>query len=254
MKRLLFAFILLWSMGFAFADVLTDKTMSKISRDTKTYISADCRATTEQEAYDNAMKELSAQIADYMKSQYGESPDAVYLSDVSSIYQRLSSYLDGSRYRVLLYVKKSDLKPMGNNDNAVVLAKNEQDSYEPIPPVKSEPIVVTDTVTVVNVVEVPLNPTVSRIMSCDTDDSLAKVLTQLCKEGEISQAAAYPLANDYYLAIVSPSNNIIAYIHIVDGKWTDLTTGKKVSPYAYSIGFTAYWFTLPKKIKSYENE
>lgn len=247
MKRFLFAFIALWSVSFTFADALTDKTMSKIRQDIKTYIWAEDRATTEQEAYDNAMRDLSAQIADYMKAQYGETPDAVYLSDLSSIYQRLSSHRDGSRYHVMLYVKKSDLKPMRNADNAVVLAKNEQNTYEPIPTAKPEPIVVTDTVTVVNVVEKPLNPTVSRIMSCDTKDALSATLTQLRKENKLSGAAVYPLSNDYYLAIVSPSDHVIAYIHVVDGEWTDLSSGKKVSPYAYKIGFTAYWFTLPKK-------
>ena len=244
MKRFLLVFSTLLTLFLAFADALTDKTMSKISRDTKTYISAECRAQTEQEAYEKALENLSMQISDYMKEHYGALSDAVYLSEVSSLYQRLSSHSEGSRYRVMLYVKKDNLKPMGNKDSALVLAKNDNDNYEAIPMVTHEPIIIRDTVTVVNVVEKPLHPIVSMIMACDTKDAFSTMLTQLRKENKISGAAVYPLSNDYYIAIVSATNKIETFIHVMDNEWTDIATGKIISPSKYNIGFSAYWFTL----------
>lgn len=228
------------------ADVNTDRAMSKISRDVHSYLSADCRASTEQEAYDKALELLTEKITSYIQETKKESPDAVFVPEVASIYQRLDSRISDNRYRVFLYVKKSDLKSLDNSSNAMVIAKTEADSYEIIPTYSQPPQVVTDTVTMVEKVEVPLNPIISNIINNTDYNSLQEALIKMRKEGKVSGAAAFPISSldDFYIAIVR-GTSVTDYIHVKDGRWKDVTSGNDVDPSNYSSS-SAYWFTIPK--------
>ena len=228
------------------ADVNTDRAMSKISRDSRTYISADCRAATEQEAYDNAFADLTRQITSYMNETHGGSNDAVYLPEVSSIYQRLDSRISENRYRVFLYVKKADLKPLGGNVNAMVLSRKGDDDYKVVPTSKSEPVIVRDTVTVVEVVEKPMHPVISALSGQTDKNTFLSSLTQLRKDNKISAAAAFPMASldDFYIGIIK-DNSVTNIIHIVDGHWIDAMSGTEVNPTDFTSS-SAYWFTLTK--------
>ena len=228
------------------ADVNTDRAMSKISRDVQNYLSADCRASTAQEAYDEALELLTEKIASYMKEAKKESPDAVFVPEVASMYQRFDSRISDNRYRVFLYVKKSDLMSLDSSSNAMVIAKTEADSYEIIPTHSQPPIVVTDTVTIVEKVEIPMNPIVANIINNTDYNSLQEVLIKMRKEGKVSGAAAFPISSldDFYIAIVR-GTSVTDYIHVKDGMWKDVTTGKDVDPSIYSSS-SAYWFTIPK--------
>lgn len=237
--------LLLTCTPMLLADVHTDKAMSKISRDTNNYISADHRASTEEEAYNASLQDLSAQIQNYMEERYGSAPDAVYLNGMSSIYQRLSNHISDNRYRVMLYVKKSDLKPMSGTDGSVVLALNQDAMYEPIPTSKPEPVVLTDTVMIERVIEVPLNPTVSQLLTHKTKDTIVEALTKMRKEKKISNTAAFPISslNDFYVIIISAAGQVEAIAHVKEGEWTDTATGHAINPQNYP-NCTAYWFTL----------
>ena len=228
------------------ADVNTDRAMSKISRDVQNYISADCRASTEQAAYDKALELLTEKITSYMQEAKKKSSDAVFVPEVASIYQRLDSRISDNRYRVFLYVKKSDLKSLDNSSNAMVIAKNEADSYEIIPTFSQPQAVVTDTVTIVEKVEVPMNPIILNIINNTDYNSLEEALIKMRKEGKVSAAAAFPIASldDFYIAIVR-GTSVTDYIHVKDGRWKDITTGNEVDPSNYN-SCSAYWFTIPK--------
>lgn len=245
-KYLLSILFILFAATVVNADILTDKAMSKISRDSKTYLYGDYRGATEQEAYDGALSQLSTKIDDYLKSMYGESPTAVYLPELSSLYHRFDNQIAENRYRVMLYVKKSDIKPMKNADGAIVIAKNDQNVYETIPTSKSEPIVVTDTVEIVTVIEKPINPTVSNLMQHRSKDDITSALTEMVKSHKIREAAKFPIAsiNDYYLAIINSKNEIVMFVHVLNGDWIDLATGDIIDPNNFS-DCSSYWFTLP---------
>lgn len=238
--------LLLTMIGGVRADVNTDRAMSKISRDDRNYISADYRAATEQDAYDKALQVLTEKITSYFKEVKTESPEAVFVPEVSSIYQRLDSRISDNRYRVFLYVKKSDLTSLDNASNALVMAKTEADSYEIIPTYSQLSVVVKDTVTIVEKIEIPMNPTVANIINNTDWNSLQDVLIKMRKEGKVSGAAAFPIAglDEFYLAIVS-GTSVTDYIHVKDGRWIDVVTGHDVDPSNYS-SFSAYWFTIPK--------
>lgn len=230
------------------ADINTEKAMSKISRDTKTYISADARAATEQEAYDKAMEQLQDLIVEYYKTDLrAPLPDAVYLSQLSTIYDRLTSQLTNSRYRVMLYVKKSDVKALGSANGGVVLSRGESDNYEIVPMSPSEPVVETDTIETVKTVVKPLSPTLSAICQSKTREEISKLLTELRQSNKISGAAIFPLAyfNDFYLVVISPSNSVASLLHYDGNEYSDVMSGDAVDIQKYS-DCLAYWFTLPK--------
>lgn len=246
MKRLilLLTIIAFFSVSIH-ADVLIDKAMSKISHDTRIYISGEYRAATEQEAYDGALELLSSRISQYMEEKYGGFPDAVYLTEMSSMYQRLETRISENRYRVMLYVKKSDLKPLGNSTNAVVLAKNDDDTYHVIPTNVPQTIIVRDTVTVVDAVEVPIAPPVSVLMQHRTRKSLTSALTKMVEDKHIESAAKFPLSrlSDFYVAIIDSSDQVLLIAHVVDGIWVNLANGTEFDPIDYK-DCSAYWFTL----------
>lgn len=176
-KQLFLIFLILAVNCGIHADIITERAMSKIARDRRAYISAECRAATEQEAYDKAFADLSRQIASFLKESEGGSPDAVYLPEVSSMYQRLDSRISDNRYRVFLYVKKADLKPLGNSASAMVLAKTESETYEPVSTSRPDSVVIRDTITQVEVVEVPMAPVISSLTAVKDKDSFIASLT-----------------------------------------------------------------------------
>ena len=254
MKRIVLFLILCLPMSLdLFADVNTDRAMSKIARDNKTYISADARAATEQEAYDLAMAKLTEAVADYLKETTGSNtmPDAIYLPQMSGIYDRLTNQIGENRYRVMLYVKKADIKPMSNTSGAVVLSKNEDNAYTVLPTTPApqpEPIVVTDTVTIVQVVEKPLDPILSLITSKKTKDEITATIQSLGKAGNLQGAAKFPIdkVNDYYIVVIDKTNNVKAILHCFNGTWTLIPSGEEADLSEYK-NCTAYWFTLSSK-------
>lgn len=246
MKRIILISILalignLWCL----ADVNTDRTMSRILRDTKTYISAEARAATEDNAYDMALKSLTGQITDYLKEKDGVLPDAVYLKKVSSIYDKISNQISTNRYRVVLYVKKSDLRPMADIDNAIVLARDNEGNYESVQTSVPDKVIVTDTLVRVVTKPVAINPVISNVAQCESGKKLPELLKSLRDSNKITGASAFPIArlNDFFVAVINRNNEIISVLrHTPDG-WINAQTLESVDPLKLN-DCTAYWFTL----------
>lgn len=253
MKRILFVLLSFVALASAFADINTDKAMSKIARDRKTYISADARAATEQEAYDMAMSKLTVFVADYLKDVNGkELPEAVYLPKLSGIYDRLTNHIADNRYRVMLYVRKSDIKPLSDTSGAIVLSKNEENNYEALPvkptPEPADTVVVTDTIRVVQVIEKPLDPTLSMIASKRSGKEITSTIQSLGKSGALGGAAKFPIdrANDFYVVVIRKDDAVIAILHYENGQWSHVSSGAPADLSDYS-DCKAYWFTLSSK-------
>lgn len=243
MKKSL-SFLIISLIAFAAnADVSTDKLMTKISRDTETYISADVRATTKEEAYNEAINKLSVLIADYFRSERpGDTPpDVTSLSNNSAINQ-MSSKIADNRYRVMLYVRKSDLKSAGGSANSLVLSKPDNDSYSPMPKDTPEPQVKTeDGITIRNK---PMDPVLSTLSNVTTRDEIVEKLQSLSKSKDISGAAKFPLshANNFYLVVLD-NNRVVSILHYCDNGYQDIKTSEPVDISKYSH-CTGYWFTL----------
>ena len=242
MNRLIFCLIM--NIAFCcYADVNTDKAMSKIARDTKTYIVADSRAATEEEAYNMAFEKLSAQIADFLKTErkddYGS--DAVYLSRMSSIYDRLTSKISDNRYRVMLYVKKSDILPIGNSDNSILLERQSDGNYG----VSSDTGLGEQTQEVILCPDDVLQEDIlSTLMSARGKQQVVDAIQNLRKENKITSAAAFPMsrASDFYIIAISPDGSN-AVLHFNGCQFINVATKLSVDISAYS-NCTGYWFTV----------
>lgn len=251
MKRyILLLFLPILTSSLCMADINTEKAISKISRDTRTYLSGEGRAETEQKAYEMALDELLSKISDYYKTEFPSEPmpENVYLSNLSSIFERLTSQVNSNRYRVLVYVRKSEIKALGDG-KGTVLSRRDSDSYEVIPavPLPAEPIIITDTVTVetVRTVIKPLHPALSTISNLKTRDEVLVKVPELKHADLIESGATFPVhsLDDFYIIIISPGNEVVTVLHC-DGKdYTDVMTGEAVdmSRYRYC---SAFWFTL----------
>lgn len=244
--RLIILVCSLLSVMGVMADSETDKLITKILRDTNTYISADVRGATEDAAYTQAMNELSDKIAQYMKEKGLDMPDAIYLSNISNHSERLISQSGANRCRVLVYVKKTDLIPIADS-NSAVLQKNNNNGYSlveasPAAPEKSS--AGTGAVTAKTTKELP--PVISRIAKATTQNDVQSLLTDLKKQHAISHAAAFPIGNvnDFYVVVIDKSDTQVAILHCINGEWTNVATGEKANISAYKY-CTAYWFTLP---------
>lgn len=228
----------------AAADIYTDRAMNKISRDSKTYISADARAATEDEAYNAALINLSEKITDYLKKENkGKSPDAVYLQKISSIYSRLSSKTSANRYHVMLYVEKKGL--MSLDDTAIVLSKNMNDQYEAASVSMSGQTIITDTVNEMIHAEMVIPPVLSALAQAKSKDEVTSELTSLRKSGKISGAALFPLSSfdEYYLVVLNSIGQVSSILKFKYDTWVDLLSGKNVKLNDYK-DCSAYWITL----------
>lgn len=250
MKRCITLFSLIMVVSiWCNADINTEKTMSRIGRDTKTYLSAEGRAATEQDAFDIAMSDLTIKIADYYKSAYPSEPmpDLVYLSNLSSIFDKLTSRISDKRYRVMVYVKKSDVKALDENTGTVLSLRNAANPEGTA--VQTDQSNPTDSIAVENIREVAktLNPTLSNICCLKTRGEVLAQLPNLKKDGSIEAAAAFPIASfdDFYLIIISTNDIVVSILHYDGKEYTDILTGEVVDISRFSNS-SAFWFTLPK--------
>lgn len=227
------------------ADSETDKLISKILRDTNTYISADVRAATEDAAYQQAMTELSDKITAYMKEKGMDMPDAIYLSNISNHSERLISQSGANRCRVLVYINKKDLLPIADT-NSAVLTKNDNDGYSLVQTAVPANTSTANATSSKSGSTTPLPPVLARIAKATTQKEVQTLLVELKKGNAISNAAAFPIANinDFYVVVIDKSDTQVALLRCTGGEWTNAHTGEKANLNAYKY-CTAYWLTLP---------
>lgn len=239
--RFLVLATLLASFFAAFADNDTSRLMSKIIRDTNNYISADVRGESEDAAYQEALGLLTEKITSYIKEKGMGMPDAVYLSNISNHSERLISQSGSSRCRVVVYVNKKDLFPIGDSNNSAMLSKNNEDKYSLMsaPATASDDVVTSD--------RRVLSPVLSRIAMAKTSKDVQSLLVSLKKQNSLSGAAAFPIADasDFYVVVIDRSDAQVALLHCLGGEWTNAENGNKVDIKAYKY-CSGYWFTLPE--------
>lgn len=238
-KRLFTLLLSIMISVSALADAETDREMARISRDRDTYISADARAATESEARDEAFRQLGSRVSDYLKV----SGSGMTLTEATNEFQTLTSQIASDRFRVMVYVNKSDLggkstQPSSHNDSKY--AYNDDEEIRQAPEGYSE---VEDNA---HVVEITSNSALQQILSQGTKSELTRCLESLSKSHEITAAAAFPVANasDFYLVILQ-DNQVRRVVHCINGHYIDAETSAEIDINKYSR-CTGYWFTLPK--------
>lgn len=241
--RFLILMSFLMSMGIALADTDTNRLMSKIIRDTNNYICADVRGASEDEAYEEALGILAEKITSYYKEKGMGMPDAVYLSNLSNHSERLISQSGSERCRVVVYVNKKDLFPIGDQSNSVMLSKDDKDQYT----VMSTSSKTDGTSAKAEASpKAVLSPALSRIAMAKTSKDVQSLLVSMKKENALAGAAAFPVANvsDFYVVLIDRSDTQVALLHCLSGEWTNAVTGEKADMKAYKY-CSGYWLTLP---------
>lgn len=242
MKKFIFLIVsLVYAFNLAVADKSIDKQIVEIGDDKKNYISAECRASSENEAYSLALQQLKEKLTDYFIEQ--GTKDAK-VDDYLNKIGKLTSEISSTRYRVLLYIPKIDLKN-GIQKSLISNRDNETDS---------KPVVVNLSTVENKKIEEPerirtqvqLNPTVKEIQSLNNGKIVLDKLVEMKKVGKIKNAAAYPIQdiNNFYIVVISPSDEVVAILNQNNGEWYNTDTGSPVNIQNYKDN-TAYWITFP---------
>lgn len=235
------------TIGICRADLQTDKLINKISRDTETYISAECRAGTQKEAYENALADLNRQVAAYMRENNG-TPTNTSSSELSNHYQHLDSQISDNRYRVFMYVKKNDLVCFQDSSSNIAFSSKTDDLVgEAITWGQRKAMLSKEEGIPRKEAGVSWPAVISELAGIKEKEKLVAALTLMRKNQKITGAAAFPVADfeDFYLAIIN-GDRVTHIIHVLNGKWTDAFSGKVLNPADLSSASSAYWFTLPK--------
>lgn len=237
-QHVLTLLLLLTASAIARADAETDREMARINRDRDTYLSADARAATESEARNQAIRQLGAQVSDYLR----QSGSAMTLTEATNEFQLLTSQIDSNRFRVMAYVAKSDLGGSQTSPKSYDESRYASPDTKPSSR-KDEP---DDYYYDLKPEEQNSNSALSEILSQGTRDELTRCLEALRKSREISGAAAFPVANasDFYVAILE-DNVVRRVVHCLNGRYLDVETGQEIDLNKYSR-CTGYWFTIPK--------
>lgn len=208
---------------FCYADIETDRAMAKIIRDSQTYLSADAREGSEEAAYEKAATELVDAINNYLNEIQKPEKKISGISGLPGLCNQLTSKISDSRYRVLLYVKKSDFA----------------DQPKPQPAQKAT----TATPSPSNAA--PANPTLSKISKLQTKSEVVETIKALHKSQQLTGGASFPVghANDFYVVVIN-GDKVAATLHFKDGQYIDIEDSKVIDINKYS-NCTGYWFTLP---------
>lgn len=206
-----------------------DKTMAKISRDTETYVSADARTNSTTEAYNMAVKSLCEKLTALTGKKFNP-------NNPPTTMESLTSKISDDRYRVLVYVRKSDLglESLPGDRGS----KSNEELYE-----DSRLVVEEDAITDTSIKE---KSVLDEIALQGSKDEFIKCMERLRKTDTISGAAAFPIAHadDFYVAVID-GNAVRNILHCINGQFYDLTS-KEVDIHKYAH-CTGYWFTITKQ-------
>lgn len=225
MKKLCVLFVFVFSLFAGFAQMNNDRAIANILRDSN-YLSADVRASSEDEARGEAFTDLYEQVVDYSRRNNLQVPATI--QDVSGKFQTLTSQISSNRIRVLAYINKADLNGAGASPSA--------QTHDYNPDVSVSTVAISDDL-----------PTPLRELANISDGTkVASRLQQLRTDGKIKGAAAFPIANfgDFYVILINPLNDVETILHFDGMEWTDVVnSNKKVNPENYK-NYKAFWVTL----------
>lgn len=227
MKKLSALLVLVFSAFGMFAQSTVDKEMTLIARN-PAYISADVRASTEHDAREDALDKLADLVENYFHGFNTNMSVREYINIVKPYFETLSSQTNTNRYRVLAYVKKSDLNlggsmgPHSGGDSSPSQSSMAQKPGLDIP------------------------APVMELAKISNGDLVASRLQQLRKDNQISGAAAFPIGKfgDFYVLLINPLNEVETILYFDGYDWWDVVNGETlVNPSNYK-NYKAFWFTL----------
>lgn len=234
MKRI----ILIITLAIPFyccADIETDRAIAKIIHDSYTYMSADARASTEKAAYDIAAQKMLDALKIYLKEQHINQE----ISEIPEICQQITSKISDSRYRVLLYIKKSDIttNKLKRDPGVIIEIENLSSGEYSIKESQENDYPSQENIALEN-------PTLSKIIRLQKREEVVETIKSLHKSRKLTGGATFPVgnANDFYIVVID-GDNVVTTLHYKDGQYIDLEDSKNTDINEYSH-CTGYWFTL----------
>lgn len=234
-KRLTLLVLSLMVAVCMFAQTNATQSINEIKRQGDIYLYAESTSQTWEEALDNAKYLLGVEIETWIKS-LGTKPADGYIAQAQNHIYNLKS-MRGDRYRAFVYVKKTDVVPVANASQLVVVPINEEHKTT-ISEVSSSKQSVTPVYQPSEFEE--------EMMSIADANNIGLFIKRLKSEGKISNYGKYkdmPANIDCYLFVYNRDMAIPAYLHKQGNKYINLKTGKVDQMSNYS-GCGAWWFQL----------
>lgn len=208
------------------------KSMNKIKLDNK-YISASGTSTVNyEEARDNALAILQLEVQNWLQETRHTNTSGVMMptKDKCMVIETQR----GNLYRVFLYVAKSSIIPLAQNEQLVVVTENPSTvTTSPVAP-NTNPMAATIT---------PVYET-SPFEKQMLQVKKATEIERFVKQDNITRYGKYkdrPQAGTYYLLLYDREGNVPACLKFDNGTLTNVSNGDEDSFDNYK-GCGAYWF------------
>lgn len=233
-KRITSLGLLLLVSFYMIAQEKATQSINEIKRQSDIYLYAESTSQTWEEALDNAKYLLGVEIETWAKTIDSKPADG-YIAEAQNHILNLKS-MRGNRFRAFVYVKKSDIMPIVNASQVLVISADEERKTT-ISEVNTRPT------------EVLLyQPTQleKEIMSVSNANNIGTFIKRLKSEGRLSNYGKYkdmPSGIDCYLFVYNRELEISAYLHKTGNKFINLKSGEPDQVSNYS-GCGAWWFQL----------
>lgn len=224
------------------------KNINKIKK-SNLYLSAEATLDTEEIALKTANELLVGEINDWVKQKRNsEEVKQIVLQDISSCSEKLNMKR-GTKVRVFVYVKKSDIVLIKGAGQIVLSEDEKGNDLQSLSDVAGEMKVEKPEKKSKAKSEVePLDAktaALSLVLHAKSMADMKGVFAQLKGEGRI-EYGKYPGGNlpaSYYLLFYTRTGEIRDVLRAVDGVYLSLNTNQEVQLSQYS-GCGAYWFIL----------
>lgn len=218
-----------------FAQGNATQSINDIKRQGDIYLYAESTSQAWEEALDNAKYLLGVEIETWVKSLETKPADG-YIAEAQNHVYNLKS-MRGDRFRAFVYVKKTDIMPIANASQLVVVPISEEQKTT-ISEVSSSRKQVT--------IEYQPSEFEEEMMSITDANNIGMFIKRLKSEGKVVNYGKYkdmPSGIDCYLFVYNRDMAIPAYLHKQGNSYTNIKTGKQDQVTNYA-GCGAWWFQL----------
>lgn len=234
-KRLTLLVLSLMVAVCMFAQTNATQSINEIKRQGDTYLYAESTSQTWEEAVDNAKYLLGVEIETWVKTLDSQSADG-YIAEAQNHILSLKS-MRGDRFRAFVYVRKTDIMPIANASQLVVVPMTEEHKTT-ITEVRS-----------FHKSDIPAyQPTEfeEEMMSITDARNIEPFIKRFKTEGKIASYGNYstfPQNANCYIFVHSLELNIVAYLRKEGESITNVKTGKPDQLSNYE-GCGVLWFHM----------